>query len=110
MFMSYHQNVGQSNNLLTANKSLENVAKFKYLEAPVSDPNCIHEELKCKFVSFHFISVQFSFRSAHFISVQGVTATILFTIFCLPAFSVKTYNIKKHNFSRSSSDSIETTG
>jgi hypothetical protein len=31
MIVSHHQNVGQSHNLLTSNKSFEHEAKFKYL-------------------------------------------------------------------------------
>jgi len=31
MVVSRHQNAGQDHNLLTANKSFENVSKFKYL-------------------------------------------------------------------------------
>jgi len=32
MIMSRHQNLGQNQNIRTANESFENVAKFKYLE------------------------------------------------------------------------------
>jgi hypothetical protein len=48
MVLSFHQNPGQNCNLLIANKSLENVEKFKYLRAAVTDQNCIHEEIKSR--------------------------------------------------------------
>jgi hypothetical protein len=38
--------LGQSYNINIANKYLENMANFKYLETKETNQNCIHEEIK----------------------------------------------------------------
>jgi hypothetical protein len=43
MTVSYHQTVEENHVLLIANKSFENMAKFKYLGTTVS-PCCLHPE------------------------------------------------------------------
>jgi len=45
MVMSHHQFTGQNHNLLTANKSFENAAKFKYFGTTVTNQNSVHEEI-----------------------------------------------------------------
>jgi hypothetical protein len=46
MVVSRNRNRGENHNLLIANKSFEDVAKFKYLEATITNENCIHKEIK----------------------------------------------------------------
>jgi hypothetical protein len=65
IFMSRHQTAGQSNYIRVANKSFEKVAKFKCLEATLTDQNCIHEEIRSRLNS-------------------GMLATMQCRIFCLP--------------------------
>jgi hypothetical protein len=42
MIMSRRPNSGQNQNIRIANESFENVAKFKYLGATLTDQNDIH--------------------------------------------------------------------
>jgi len=46
--MPHHENAGQNNNLVIANKFYENMAKFKHMVKIVMNQNCIHEEVKSK--------------------------------------------------------------
>jgi hypothetical protein len=54
MLMSHHQTTGQNHNIKTANRSFENVAKFKYLEMIVTYQNLIEEEIMVMFASIQF--------------------------------------------------------
>jgi hypothetical protein len=43
--MSRHQNAGQNHDINIANRTLENVAQFKYLGATATNQNFIQEEI-----------------------------------------------------------------
>jgi hypothetical protein len=80
MVVSRHQNVGQSHNLQIANKSHENVEKFKSLRAAVTNKNYIHEEIKSRLNSGNacYHSVQ-SLLSSH-LSYENLNVKIHETI------------------------------
>jgi hypothetical protein len=46
MLMSHYQNAGLRHSIKISNGSFEDVAKFKYLGATLTDQNCIHKEIK----------------------------------------------------------------
>jgi hypothetical protein len=46
MLMSRSQKTGQKHSIKIANRSFEDVAKFRYLGTTLTDQNCMHEEIK----------------------------------------------------------------
>jgi hypothetical protein len=46
MLMSRSQKLGQGHSIKIANRSLEDVAKFKYLGTTLKDQNCVHVKTK----------------------------------------------------------------
>jgi hypothetical protein len=46
MLVSRCQKAGQRQTINIANRSFEDVARFKFLETTLTDQNCIHEEIK----------------------------------------------------------------
>jgi hypothetical protein len=51
MLMSRCQKAGQRQSIKIANRSFEDVEKFKYLGTTLTDQNCIQEEIKKRLIS-----------------------------------------------------------
>jgi hypothetical protein len=75
--MSRSQKVGQKHRIKIAESSFELVAKFKYLGPPLTDQNCMHEEIKSRLNSWN----------ACYHSVQSLLSSRLVS----RNFKVKTY-------------------
>jgi hypothetical protein len=48
MLMSCRQKTGQKHSIKIANRSFEDVARFKYLGTTLTDQNCVHEEINSR--------------------------------------------------------------
>jgi hypothetical protein len=46
--ISRSQKIGQKQSIKIANRSFEDLAKFRYLGTTLTDQNCMHEEIKSK--------------------------------------------------------------
>jgi hypothetical protein len=46
--MSRSQDIGQKHSIKSANRSLEDVAKFKYLGITLTDQNCMYEDINSR--------------------------------------------------------------
>jgi hypothetical protein len=67
MLRSCSQKIGQKHSIKIANRSIEDVAKFKYLGTTPTDQNCMHEEIKSRLNS----------RNACYHSVQSLLCSCL---------------------------------
>jgi hypothetical protein len=48
MLMAHSQKIGQKHSIKIANRSFEDVAKFKYLQTTLTDQNCMQEEINSR--------------------------------------------------------------
>jgi hypothetical protein len=65
MLMSRHKNAGRNRNVKMANRSFQNVPKFKYLGKTVTDQNLINKEIKrlnSDNACYHSVQKLLSFR------------------------------------------------
>jgi hypothetical protein len=58
MLMSCSQKIGQKHSIKIANRSFEDVAKFKYLGTTLTDQNYMHEESRLNSGNACYYSVQ----------------------------------------------------
>jgi hypothetical protein len=53
MLMSHSQKIGQNHSIKIANRSFEDVAKFKYFGTTLTDQNCMHEDINSRLNSWN---------------------------------------------------------
>jgi hypothetical protein len=87
MLMSHSHKTGQKQSIKTANRSFEDVAKFKYLGTTQPDQNSMHEEIKSRLSSENacYHSVQ-SLLSSCLLSRNvkvKIYKTIILPMFCM---------------------------
>jgi hypothetical protein len=61
MLMSRHQNTRRNHNIKAASRHFENVSNFKFLGTTVVNKILIYEEIKSRFISGMFGTIQFRF-------------------------------------------------
>jgi hypothetical protein len=68
MLMSHYQVAGKKHSIKIANKSFEDVVKFKYLGTTSTDQNCLHEEIKRRLIQGKLATFRFSLLSSCLLS------------------------------------------
>jgi hypothetical protein len=81
MLMSHYQKAGQKHSIKMGNRSVEDVAKFKYLETTPTDQNCIHEEIKSRIHSGNACYNLVQHLLSSFLLSRNVKVKIFRTIF-----------------------------
>jgi hypothetical protein len=87
MLLSRHHNAGQSQDIKIANRSVENVAQFKYLGMRVTNQNLIQEEIKKIFNlgNAYYYSVQ------NFCPLNYFLKTLKITIYTAVLYGCETW-------------------
>jgi hypothetical protein len=88
VFVSCQQNAGQNDNTKIADKSFQNVEKFKYLRKTLPNKNCMHEEIKSILKSgnacYHSVwDILSSFSPSRSIKIKMQYMELYFCVFCM---------------------------
>jgi glycerol-3-phosphate O-acyltransferase len=59
MLMSHCQRAGQRHSIKRANRSFEDVAKFRHLGTTLTDQNMMHEEIKSRQICRMLVTIRF---------------------------------------------------
>jgi hypothetical protein len=94
MLMSHSQKIGQKHSIKIANRSFEDVAKFKYLGTTLTDQNYMHKEIMSKLNSGNgcYHSVQ-SLLSSRLLSRNLKVKTYKTTILPVVLYGCETWSL-----------------